>query len=72
MSKTIEANLKGASIIEYPIFHVVVDPKDSYPLFGSKTNVVKHQDGPPEKKSKMSFFEVSDGESSEAEDTIVK
>jgi len=65
LSKTIGDNLKGTTIIEYPIFHVVIDPKDLFPLYGSKI-VVKHRNEPPEKKSKLSFFEVSDGELSDS------
>jgi len=61
LSKTIEENLKETTIVEHPIFHVVDDPKNLFPLYGSN-KVVKQQNEPPEKKSKMSFFELSDGE----------
>ncbi len=70
-------NLKGTVIVEHPIFHVVLDPQDRYPLVGTPLKVrepkVKKEPGnkdtlkddPLEKKPKLTFFDVSDGELSE-------
>lgn len=64
-------------IVEHPIFHVVLDPQDRYPLVGTALKVreprVKKEPGnkdtpkddPLEKKPKLTFFDVSDGELSE-------
>ena len=73
-------NLKGTVIVEHPIFQVVLDPEDRYPLIGTPIRVrepkVKlektgattssgdnEHDGSEGKKSKLTFFEVTDDES---------
>lgn len=81
LEKTLSDNLKGTIIVEHPIFHVVIDPQDRYPLVGSPLKVSEstrpkvkknisntgdnQADDPVEKKAKLTFFDVSDGELSE-------
>ena len=78
LDKTLSDNLKGTVIVEHPIFHVVLDPQDRYPLVGTPLKVreskVKINPGnknnqtdgeSSEKKPKLTFFDVSDGELSE-------
>jgi hypothetical protein len=76
LDKTLADNLKGTVLVEHPIFQVVLDPEDQYPLIGTPIRVrepkVKLEKsratnsggdtGPDEKKQKLTFFEVSDGE----------
>lgn len=78
LKKTIANNLKGVTIVEFPIFHVVLDPQDRYPLVGTndkpRSSKVKElatnpSDGssPADKKAKLTFYEVSDGEISDSD-----
>lgn len=39
LDKTLADNLKGTVIVEHPIFHVVLDPADEYPLIGTPVRV---------------------------------
>lgn len=76
--KTIADNLKGITIVEFPIFQVVLDPKGRYPLVGTpgnpKMSKVKElscnpedDSSPLDKKAKLTFYEVSDGEISDSD-----
>ena len=63
-------------LVEHPILQVVLDPEDQYPLIGTPIRVREPKvkldksratnsggdNGPDEKKQKLTFFEVSDGE----------
>lgn len=75
LDKTLSDNLKGTVIVEHPIFHVVLDPQDRYPLIGTPLRVREprikckkepspHGDNDESsgKKQKLTFFDVSDGE----------
>ncbi|XP_057380539.1 LOW QUALITY PROTEIN: box C/D snoRNA protein 1-like [Daphnia carinata] len=77
LDKTLSDNLKGTVIVEHPIFHVVLDPQDRYPLVGTPLRVREprakckkepspHGDNDADessgKKQKLTFFDVSDGE----------
>lgn len=82
LNKTLSDNLNGTVIVEHPIFEVVLDPEDQYPLVGTTAPVRKPQlkrrapefsndnkiCDSDEKKSKLTFFDVSDGELSETSD----
>lgn len=39
LDKTLADNLKGTVIVEHPIFQVVLDPADEYPLIGTPVRV---------------------------------
>lgn len=76
LDKTLAENLKGTIVVEHPIFHVVLDPQDKYPLVGTplteeelakkrSTSRCEKKKGSMEKKQKLTFFELSDGELSE-------
>ena len=73
--KTLAVNLKGLSIVENPIFQLVREDKlNNYPIVGSTDPIPKRnhnqkneeeEEECPSKKSKLTFYEVSDGELSD-------
>lgn len=66
LSKSLSENLKGKTIIEYPILQVVIGDTENYPLVGTEDQrVVKKaikNEEPCSKKGKLTFYEISDGE----------
>lgn len=72
LGKTLAENLKSVSIVENPIFHVVREDKlNNYPVVGSsdpipkRHHLQKDEEESPSKKSRLSYFDVSDGELSD-------
>lgn len=70
--KTLAENLKGVVVVEHPVFHLVKpEDFDRYPLVNSSQPLKARSkeadaDGPSDpKKSKMTFYDVSDGEISD-------
>ena len=69
LSLTLSENLKGKIIIEFPIFRVVPKTElDDIPLVGSTIKIQKKiVKGETEcKRSKMTFYEISEGELSDS------
>ena len=73
LTQSLTDNLKGKILIEFPILRVVVDPSrlGEFPLVGSgppvKAGSRKSGGEPAAKKSKLTFYEVSDGELSDSD-----